>query len=720
MQLQYFLSIDGLITGIIAFIFGLIVLAKSKKNIVNKTLFLLTTATALWALGYWRWLSIYDDKELALFWVRILSIGSTLIPLFYFHWIVSLLGLNKQKKTKILIFYIIVFFFLIFSFSPLFIKDVGLISDFSFWPKAGWLYSLYLIFIYFYLVIYSVILLFKYYKNSTGLRRAQIRYVLLGSILGFGGGATNFFLWYNINILPIGNVLVVLYPILFSYSIIKHRLMDIKFVLRKSYVYITSLSSVIILAAAIKYILIIYFIDISFWADFIILVFAILAFPPIKDYFYRLGNKYFFSSLYDSREVIADISDKLRTTLETRRIYDFIYEALNNAMHFKAFGILGYNEKERVYSEQYNNNFILSGQKKFLENEELHKMFIGRNEAIIVEEIKHSFYNKKTKVIVDLLENLKVDILVPLNIKDKTIGLMVLGPKESGDMYNDEDLKVLRVVSAQAAIAIENALLYGETLNFNIKLKKEIEKATEELRKANIDLKKLDQAKSDFISIASHQLRTPLTVIKGYISMMLEGSFGELNPAERDSLEKVYASGERLIQLVENLLNISRIESGRLQFNYEEIQLDDMVGSVVEELSGYAKKKGLKLGYKKPEKTLPKLKIDDEKIRQVVMNLIDNSIKYTKKGSITVSLKKRENFIRFCVSDSGMGIEKGDLSNLFKKFSRGKGTSTIHTEGTGLGLYVAKEMIDAHNGKIWAESKGNGKGSKFCFELPIK
>ena len=287
-------------------------------------------------------------------------------------------------------------------------------------------------------------------------------------------------------------------------------------------------------------------------------------------------------------------------------------------------------------------------------------------------------------------------------------------------MYNEEDLKVLEVVGAQTAIALGNALLYKETKDFSIKLEKEVEKATHDLKKANVQLKKLDAAKSEFISIASHQLRTPLTVIKGYISMMLEGNFGQLTDSEKESLEKVFESNERLIQLVENLLNISRIESGRLQFNFEEVDFSKMVASVVEELSGYVKKKNLRLEYKPPAKPLPLVKLDEEKIRQVVMNLVDNAIKYTKQGGITVRVEQSRENITFCVSDTGMGISEADLANLFKKFSRGSGTSLVHTEGTGLGLYVASIMIESHQGRIWAESAGEGKGSKFCFALPVK
>ncbi|MCU0679382.1 MAG: HAMP domain-containing histidine kinase, partial [Planctomycetes bacterium] len=175
-----------------------------------------------------------------------------------------------------------------------------------------------------------------------------------------------------------------------------------------------------------------------------------------------------------------------------------------------------------------------------------------------------------------------------------------------------------------------------------------------------------------------------------------------------------------LIRLVENLLNISRIESGRLQFTFREMQLEDLVLSVVNELLGTARKKGLKLEYFPPKKALPPLKIDEEKIRQVAMNLIDNSIKYTKQGKITVSVARTGNVLKFMVEDNGAGIRPEDLPRLFKKFSRGEGMSLLNTEGTGLGLYVAKEMIDAHHGRIWGESAGEGKGSKFCFTLPVK
>jgi signal transduction histidine kinase len=494
--------------------------------------------------------------------------------------------------------------------------------------------------------------------------------------------------------------------------------MDIRFVLRKSSVYLASLISVLIPYLVVKFIFYSLVPDTVYWADFLMLIIALALFPGLKDYYFRLANKYFFSSLYDSRKVIAQLSDKLKATLETRKIFEIISGTMIESMRVKEVSMFSYNTRLKRY--------ILQNDKKTEMNIDVKKDFSAMAEKIIsdhshpiiIEEIKRIFY-KDNKEAIDFFNSSGVEILVPLNVKDKKIGLIVLGQKESGDIYNDEDMEVLNVIGSQAAIALENALLYEETASFNIKLKKEIERATSDLRSANEELKKLDEAKSEFISIASHQLRTPLTAIKGYVSMILEGDFGKPAVKNVPPLKNVFESSERLIKLIENLLNISRIESGRIKYEFKIIQLEDMVASVISELEQVAQKKNIKLIYKSPAKPLPKIKVDEEKIRQVVMNIIDNAVKYTNAGSVEVRLGLEENNIKFCVSDTGMGIKKEDLPNLFKKFSRGSGTFLVHTEGTGLGLYVARQMIEMHKGKVWAESEGEGKGSSFIFLLPV-
>ncbi len=244
-------------------------------------------------------------------------------------------------------------------------------------------------------------------------------------------------------------------------------------------------------------------------------------------------------------------------------------------------------------------------------------------------------------------------------------------------------------------------------------------------------IEKLSKAKSEFISIASHQLRTPLTAIKGYISMILEGTYGETSSKVKEPMKKVYISNERLINLVNNLLSISRIESGKMGIEFGKVSIEGLISNIVDMFGIEAKKKKIFLRFKKSKKPLPKVLIDKEKITDVISNIISNCIKYTGKGGITVKVQKllpRNRFgvkrkspkLRITISDTGEGITKEELSKMFQSFSRGMAGTKLYTEGAGLGLYVAKKYVEMHHGKIWAESAGRNKGSTFYIELPMR
>jgi len=253
-----------------------------------------------------------------------------------------------------------------------------------------------------------------------------------------------------------------------------------------------------------------------------------------------------------------------------------------------------------------------------------------------------------------------------------------------------------------------------------VRRKEELQLMSDKLARANDQLRKLDNAKSEFISIASHQLRTPLTAIKGFISLLLEGSYGAVETKIRDVLNKIYLSNERLIQLVEDLLNISRIESGRMEYKFVLGDIVKLVNDLQDTFMITAKNRGLSLTFAVPKEEIPPVEMDQAKIREVASNLIDNSLKYTQKGGVTVSVTQNGSAVRVIVSDTGIGIPKENLPYLFSKFSRGKDTSRLHAEGTGLGLYVGRNLVEMHHGKIWAESDGPNRGSRFIVELPLR
>jgi len=260
-----------------------------------------------------------------------------------------------------------------------------------------------------------------------------------------------------------------------------------------------------------------------------------------------------------------------------------------------------------------------------------------------------------------------------------------------------------------------------------VRAREKIEELATKLEFANLRLKQLDEAKSDFLSIASHQLRTPLTAIKGYASMILEGSYGKISETTKGAVDKIFQSSQRLVLIIGDFLDISHIEQGTMQYDFAALDVKELAMGLVEEFkatieSSTDKSKTLKISFEADEKENFNINADRNKIRQVVSNLIDNSIKYTPAGFVKVSLSKiaENGNVLLKIEDSGIGISAETMPNLFKKFGRARSLSSAYANGSGLGLYVAKEIIKAHKGKIWAESEGEGKGSRFYVELPEK
>jgi signal transduction histidine kinase len=255
-----------------------------------------------------------------------------------------------------------------------------------------------------------------------------------------------------------------------------------------------------------------------------------------------------------------------------------------------------------------------------------------------------------------------------------------------------------------------------------IESRERILRLAENLSAANKRLLELDVEKSDFVSIASHQLRTPLTIIKGYSSMLLEGSFGVIEKlSQREAIDKIYQASQRLVLMIEDFLNISRIEKGEMIYNMARVDFRELVKEVISDLSAALKGEKLDVAFESQKDHDFYITGDHLKLRQVVSNIIDNSIKYTPNGGkieVKLTRDEKEGSIIFSVTDSGVGLTKEAIEKLFQKFSRAKGMSKLHTEGRGLGLYVAKQIVEAHGGNIKAYSSGKDQGSTFTAILP--
>lgn len=271
--------------------------------------------------------------------------------------------------------------------------------------------------------------------------------------------------------------------------------------------------------------------------------------------------------------------------------------------------------------------------------------------------------------------------------------------------------------------------LFIRSVRKEIQIKEALAEKDVELTKKNTELARISEEKTEFVSIASHQIRGPLTSIKGYSSMIMEGDFGKVPKEVKDAAQVMIDSCNTLTRVVNDYLDVTRIEQGRMKFEFAEVDLRSLVQTCVQELSPAIERSKLECHVNLPDlASVPEgvtpwwhIKSDTAKLKQVFLNLLDNSIKYTPKGSLTITLSETEDKkIRFEIKDTGVGITPETMPKLFNKFSRAEDASKTNILGTGLGLYVVKMMVEAFDGKVWAESEGQGKGARFIVELKEK
>ena len=261
-------------------------------------------------------------------------------------------------------------------------------------------------------------------------------------------------------------------------------------------------------------------------------------------------------------------------------------------------------------------------------------------------------------------------------------------------------------------------LILVKSVRREIQQREKIETLAENLETTNVRLLELDKQKSEFVSLASHQLRGPLTAIKGYASMLVEGDYGSIGSEVGEILKRIQISAHDMARLITDYLDVSRIELGRMKYTSERFSMRDLVQEVAKEIAPNIPADKVKLSINISADSIEVVG-DRNKLKQVVGNFIDNAVKYTPRGEVQVSLARQNGKARFEVRDNGLGISPQSLAGLFQKFARAQNASKSNIRGTGLGLYIAKTIVDYHKGAVSVKSDGEGKGSTFAFEIPL-
>lgn len=315
-------------------------------------------------------------------------------------------------------------------------------------------------------------------------------------------------------------------------------------------------------------------------------------------------------------------------------------------------------------------------------------------------------------------QNNGIAAILPLAAGGQKIGFFVIGEHRDGREFRQRDLELFEILARNLSVSLLNMFRLEEVRRLANNLDKEVNDATRQLRKSNERLRSLDEVKDEFVSMASHQLRTPLTSVKGYLSMVLEGDAGEITEPQRQLLQEAFRSSERMVRLVSDFLNVNRLQTGKFKIDRTEVDLSRLVAEEVDNVDQVANAHKVKILYRRPAR-FPMLFLDDNKLRQVVMNLIDNAIYYSPDAnSVRVRLSVEDGQAVLRVVDKGIGVAPEVKKRLGEKFFRAENARKQRPDGTGIGLFLAREIVAGHGGSMIFESE-LGKGSTFGFRLPI-
>lgn len=713
MSFEFYAAIATSFTSIVL---GILPLIRNSKSLANRLFALFAINVGFWIGASYFSNSVYVSTHL---WSNRLAYSFALIVTIC----LVLFSLNFprrlviNKPTK---------FLLMISPLPFFATLTSLVVDKSL-QKTGRMVteivggSMYLP-VNIYIIGLFLIVLHNFYRNYKTLGlidKVRVRFV------GFGVSIT--FIWIAVTaaILPyftnnwdltrFAPSSVVVLVVFTSYAIIRHKLFDIRLIVARSLGYVLTLVTLVGVYAIVIFGLssrVLGTGGLSGTQQGLYIVATLIfgfSLTPLKRFFDRLTNRLFYRDAYDAQELLDKLNKILVGNIELdillKQTADLVASTLK--ADYVAFliretkGTSGRASFSKIV--ELNSHEILDLPKKR-----------GKVQLLVADDIENE--QDKVKQVLGR-NNVAIAASLATASNEEQQGFMVFGAKQSGNPYNKQDIQVIDIIANELVIAIQNALRFEEIETFNVTLQQKVNDATRQLRQTNEKLKAMDETKDEFISMASHQLRTPLTAVKGYVSMVVEGDAGKLNKQQKELLDQAFASSQRMVYLIADLLNVSRLKSGKFVIENKPTQLADVVESEMEQLTEVAKGKNQTLTYKKPD-NFPELMLDETKIRQVIMNFADNALHYTPSGGhIQINLLDTGDNIEYTVVDDGLGVPKNEQHHLFTKFYRAGNAKKARPDGTGLGLFMAKKVVVAQGGAIIFKSEEN-KGSTFGFTFP--
>ncbi|MDD5069777.1 MAG: histidine kinase N-terminal 7TM domain-containing protein [Candidatus Omnitrophica bacterium] len=671
-------AVSGLINAVLVSVLGVFVYRKSAVRNLNRKYAVFCFLVAFWSYSYSFWQNS-TTSEAALFWCRSLMAGAIFIPLAFFHFIVSFLNVYQEKKKALKFGYIIFIFFLFLDFTPLFIKGVSPKLSFDFWPYPGIAFTPFIL-IWLGYCFYPCFLLFKAYKGSSGLKRNQIKYLLLGILVGYTSGSTNYFLWYNIPVLPFGNFIVPLFVALMAYSILKYHLMDIKIALTRAGLIFLIYSLVL----GLPFWLGSRMLDQNYWWLPVIFM-GVLATggPFIYSYLRRKteniilqNQKRYQSSLKAFSSTLIFIRDV--DTLAEKVVSEIMCSVKMNfcALYLKEGEAFSLKSEKSTDHTQLPSK--IEGNSRFIDS-------VKSVNAPVLGEYLPPFGNVKLGLISPLFFNRKID------------GFIVLGSKEKHVMFTDTDVDVFSIVSNQTSLALSEIYYF-----------KQYQKTIEEKFKLLVEKGRLESA-FQISEAYRHELGNIINIISvSLANLSFEGGY----EPTKEEIEQAATSISGNIRRAQRVFNAISQYNENSKSEFREIRLSDILNNIIEEHKEALAKYGINL----------RSDIDKNIILSANKNFIFalryllegaiGAIEYVNPGNklIELKLERRDSMANLKISDTGKDATADKAY---------KGVGLARAKDGGIRYFIARRIIFDHQGIFQMNSFYDGKGTIFDIKVPL-
>ena len=708
MNWYYYFPYSGLVNAVTALGLGLFILSRNYKSSINRGYALFAFAVCFWSFNYFIWL-LSKEYNQALLFIRLTMLGPFIIPAAFVYFVTSLLSINRKYLHLGNIVLIIIFFS--FSFSPIYIQDVEHRLFFSFWPVPGWMFHIVLA--YFIIeLLYAQCLLWKEMKKSQGARRNQIKYILLGIFIGFVSGCTNYPLWYNIPIAPYLNIFVSGFVVCVAYAIIRHHLMDIAVVVKKTLVFALLFTIVFGIVVGLTFFIQQLITGGSIIGYILSCAIIILTFHPIENFLINVTNKYLFQKKSDSRQIVGAFIQYAATVLDSDKIVSETIELSEKAFHPQSCAILLSNNgkyiqqgvKDKTSAIFIDNSSVIVA---YLKSAKVILSIENENDKRISEEIKNEMFN------------FKATLAVPLVLQDDLFGIILLGKKKSDEYYSQEDLGMLMDLARTLAIALKNAEFVKERDAMHLEMTQA--KLKEELATMAYGMSHQFNNKFQGIAMTVRCAKVLLSKLDlpEELKNKLQAIFDNMAQAEKDAL----GAGE----IAQGLLNFTKPD--RLQYGM--VNITSNIGIVLQ-LVEYKHPAFREVEViKNTEESLPLTYAHLGYLQEAYFIILDNAyeaIEYMKarnipnfKGRITISASKDRKTKEIVVSikDNGVGMKPDVLEKVRNAipFFTTKGSSGKSGHGAGVNM-LSKFIDDFHKGRVVYDSTPD-EGTTVNVYIPI-